>query len=389
MRLVFATKDLIIAGRSFAGFPLLIGDDGWPLEPAQSFLWETLMHGGSVESSLTWEAYGRWLYDFFAFLTTNQLKWDAPQAPHGLSVVAQYRDWSMTEIGIKPSTLNKRLNIVVRFYEWCKDKNHVAHLPFARQDVRIPGKVGFLAHVSHGKTISKATVLTKEKKPTIKLLTKEQVRIGLRLGMDDSHRLLFHLMVRVGLRSCEARTFPLEYVFNPRMRRDLVPGQMIRVNLDPKNMHIKFRKPRSIDVPWSLMEDMWSYSLHEREKRRQVSGDNPSSLILTANGTAFKKDAVVDAMKAIEKKAGFTVRAHMLRHSYGTYTLMALRKSPEFEGEPLLYVRDRMGHTDVQTTAVYLHLINQLSAQAVLAHEDEIDRLFTGDVPEMPREDAA
>jgi hypothetical protein len=37
-------------------------------------------------------------------------------------------------------------------------------------------------------------------------------------------------------------------------------------------------------------------------------------------------------MKAIEKKVGFPVRAHMLRHTYGTYTLSALRKSPEFQG---------------------------------------------------------
>ncbi|MGV5268797.1 hypothetical protein ACV4W4_35415, partial [Pseudomonas aeruginosa] len=32
--------------------------------------------------------------------------------------------------------------------------------------------------------------------------------------------------------------------------------------------------------------------------------------------------------------------------------------------------------TDVQTTMVYLHLINQLEAQSVLAHEDEIDMMF-------------
>ncbi|EIU4790025.1 tyrosine-type recombinase/integrase, partial [Pseudomonas aeruginosa] len=31
---------------------------------------------------------------------------------------------------------------------------------------------------------------------------------------------------------------------------------------------------------------------------------------------------------------------------------------------------------DVQTTMVYLHLINQLEAQSVLAHEDEIDMMF-------------
>lgn len=41
--------------------------------------------------------------------------------------------------------------------------------------------------------------------------------------------------------------------------------------------------------------------------------------------------------------------------------------------EPLLYVRDRLGHADVQTTAEYLHVINQLEAQLVLQHEDFID----------------
>lgn len=377
MRLVLATEDLVVEGRSFAGFPILIANDGWPLEPAQSFLWEILTQAGTVDSKLTWEAYGRRLYDFFAFLEANQLSWNAVPTPNGLSVVARYRDWSLTDICVNPNTLNKRLNIVIRFYEWCKTQGLVTHLPFGRRHVCAPENVGFLAHVHRGgKRISKATVMARERKPAIKLLTKEQVRIGLRLHLNESHRLLFHLMVRVGLRSCEARTFPLKYVFNPRSRHGLVAGQMIRVHLDPRDMYIKFGKPRSVDVPWSLMEDMWAYSLHAREKRRQVAGEDPATLILTANGTEFSKSAVVDVMKAIEKKAGFPMRAHMLRHSYGTYTLAALRKSQNYEGEPLLYVRDRLGHSDVQTTAIYLHLIDQLEAQVVLAHEDEIDMLF-------------
>lgn len=218
--------------------------------------------------------------------------------------------------------------------------------------------------------------MARERKPTIKFLTKEQVRLCLGAKLDRGHALLFNLMVRTGMRSCEARTFPVNYVFNPRTRRGLTPGQMIRVNLEPADMHIKYGKPRSVDVPWSLMEDMWTYSLHQREVRRQRSGLVPDALVLTELGTEFSTGAVVDAMKAIENKVGFPVRAHMLRHTYGTYTLFALRKSKAFEGEPLLYVRDRMGHADVQTTAIYLHLINQLEAQIVLAHEDEMDMLF-------------
>jgi len=377
VRLALATSDLVLEGRSFEGFPLLLDYDGWPLEPAQAFLWHVLVNRGGVESKLTWEAYGRRLYDFFAFLEANELNRDQGPTPHGLSVVAKYCDWSLGELGLNPSTVNKRLNLVVRFYRWSKSQGYVSHLPFGFREVKAPAREGFLAHVDRsGGVVSKPTVMVRERKATIKFLTKEQVRKCFGAKLDPSHELLFNLMVRTGIRSCEARTFPVKCVFNPRTRRDLAPGQMIRVELNPADMHIKFGRPRSVDVPWSLMEAMWSYSLHQRELRRQRSGKDPAALILTELGTEFSKGAVVDAMKSIEKKVGVPVRAHMLRHTYGTYTLSALRKSPSFEGEPLLYVRDRMGHSDVQTTAVYLHLINQLDAQIVLAHEDEIDRLF-------------
>ncbi len=372
-----ATSDFLIAGRSFAGFPLLLNEDGWPMEPAHSFLWQALITHGGVESKLTWEAYGRRLYDYFAFLAANELQWDEEQKPHGLSVVARYRDWSLGELALSPNTVNKRLNLIVRFYGWCKSQGYITQLPFGMRDVRTPAHQGFLTHVDRsGGVVQKPAIMARERKATIKLLTKTQVRQCLGTQLDPSHALLFNLMVRTGMRSCEARSFPLAYVFNPRSRSDLRTGQMIRILLEPADMHIKYEKPRSIDVPWSLMEDMWAYSLHQREIRRRRSGLNLAALVLTELGHEFSKSAVVDAMKAIEKKVGFQVRAHMLRHTYGTYTLSALRKSLEFHGEPLLYVRDRMGHSDVQTTAIYLHLINQLDAQIVLAHEDELDMLF-------------
>jgi integrase/recombinase XerD len=181
-------------------------------------------------------------------------------------------------------------------------RGYVSHLPFGVRDVRTPSHQGFLAHVDRtGGVVSKPMVMARERKATIKFLIKEQVRQCLGARLDPSHALLFNLMVRTGMRSCEARTFPLAYVFNPRTRRGLTPGQMIRVNLEPADMHIKYGKPRSVDVPWSLMEDMWTYSLHQREVRRQRAGNAPAALVLTELGTEFSKGAVVDAMKAIEK----------------------------------------------------------------------------------------
>ena len=58
----------------------------------------------------------------------------------------------------------------------------------------------------------------------------------------------------------------------------------------------------------------------------------------------------------------------------------ATPKAPIFDqvkvGDPLLYVRDRMGHKNVTTTAIYLHLINQLASELSLKHEAELEELF-------------
>ncbi|HAO9134530.1 tyrosine-type recombinase/integrase [Escherichia coli] len=377
MRLVFATQDLTLANRSFEGFPLLIGADGWPVQPAQSFLWHILIESGESLSTLTWEAYGRRLYDYFAFLEANTLAWNDETPAHGLSVLSRYRDWSIGELALNPRTVNNRLALIVRFYRWAKLNNLIKVLPFGEKKTHIVPHSGLLSHVTRpGKERSKISIMLRERKRLMKFLTKDQVKVCLALDADPSHQILFHLMVRTGLRSCEARSFPLKYVFNPRLKNGLRRGQMISVALEPSDMQIKYDRPRMIDVPWSLMEDMWSYSLHQREMRNSRGDGSVTALLLTNEGKQYSKDAVVDIMKSYERKCGFYVRAHMLRHTYGTYTLLALRKTKEFEGEPLMYVRDRLGHSDVQTTMIYLHLINQLEAQSVLAYEDEIDMMF-------------
>jgi integrase/recombinase XerD len=377
VRLVFATDDLVRAGRSFKGFPLLLDNDCWPLEPAQAFLWETLAGTGAVSSKLTWEHYGRWLYDFFAFLNANSLQWNEPAKPTGFGVVARYRDWSLGQLRLKPTTVNQRLSLVVRFYEWAKRNGHIDHVPFAYREVQRGKPLGFLAHVADSSSVTaRPDVKVREHQSPPKFLTDEQVRVCREARLSDSLRLLFDLMVRTGLRSCEARTFPLKYVFNPRLRKDLKPGQMLRVDLNSADMALKYGKPRSVDIPWSLMEDMNAYAVHRRQGLKHPEMTDTGVLILNEIGNPYSRTGVVAVMKGIERRVGFHVRAHMLRHTYGTYTLRTLRRSASFTGEPLLYVRDRMGHSDVQTTAVYLHLINQLEAQLVLAHEDHVDQLF-------------
>lgn len=379
MRYVLADENLIVAGRSFPGFPLLLNDDCEAMQPAQTFLWWLLGKSGRSNSKKTWDAYGRAMYDFFAFVYTNKLDWKVKPALGMPGPVEAYRDWSKGVVGLASRTINQRLRIVVKFYEWAKRNGYIEHIPFDYVSIQTSRHPGFLAHVdTSGGRVETPEIMLAETKPTIKFLTKEQIVICRDNLPNITHRLMFELMARTGLRQIECRTFPEKYVFDPSRRKDLETGQKIRLSLDQKDMKLKFDKPRDIDVPYGLMQDLWDYSVRRRQKRERNAPDGKKYpvLFLTEGGNQYSEDAMTGIFSRLKKRVGFEVHPHMLRHSYATYLLWSLRKSKTFTGEPLLYVRDRMGHTDVSTTTVYLHLINSLEGHLVLAHEDEIDALF-------------
>ena len=251
MRLVLATEKLVVQGRSFAGFPLLISA-GKPVEPAQTFLWELLTKSGRWQSKLYWEKYGRALWDFFAFCEANGADWRA-QAADGLpSTVDWYRDWTRAEVNNTARSTNQKLRLLVRFYSWTLKKAFISRLPFDYTEVWSGRPAGFLAHVTNSKTLRPDVLLREDKKPP-EFLTREQVQLCLTDLSNQTHHLMFALMVRTGLRQVECRTFPARYVFDPARRKDLVRGQFIRLALKPRDMKLKFNQSRDIDVPYSLL----------------------------------------------------------------------------------------------------------------------------------------
>lgn len=374
MRLVLATDKLFVQGRSFAGFPLLIAN-GKPVEPAQTFLWELLTQSGRRQSKLTWEKYGRTLFDFFSFCEANTVDWRAEPTRGLPSAIDWYRDWSKGEVNNAGRTINQRLRLVIRFYEWALKTGFIARLPFSYTEVKSGREPGLLAHVADEKVRTPDVLLAERLSPP-EFLSKEQAQICLTDLDNVTHHLMFALMVRTGLRQVECRTFPLKYLFDPSRRRDLAEGQFIRVRLNPRDMKLKFDRPRDIDVPYSLMEDLWWYSIRHRTKRIRIAASTCQTLFVTESGRPYGTGSLTDIFARLQQRVGFRVRPHMLRHTYATYTLMSLRKS-RYEGDPLLYVRDRMGHANVTTTSAYLHVINQLASQLILTHEAELDDLFT------------
>ncbi len=378
MRLVLADSGLVVQGRVYEGFPLLIGKDGHAVEPAQAFLWNELAANGRAQSKLTWAKYGRDLYDYFAFLEANQLGWSEMPAAGTPGHLDRYRDWSKTEIGLQARTINARLRLVARFYEWAQREGLLDRLPFRTRAVRVRREPGFLGHVQSdaGSRMALRPGLA-EHAAVPEFLTMDQVLACIKHLPNETHRLMFELMVRCGLRQVECRTFPMKYLCNPTKRADLRNRKTIRVSLDPSEMTLKYGRARSIDVPTDLMADLWWYVIRYRRRRvdQNPNGAAETAVFVTERGRRYVDTALTEVFAALEKRVGFYVRPHMLRHTYATYTLWRLRRT-DFAGDPLIYVRDRLGHSSVATTSIYLHMVNQIGAELVLQHEDEIDALF-------------
>ncbi|WP_165973878.1 tyrosine-type recombinase/integrase [Paucimonas lemoignei] len=319
------------------------------------------------------------MYDYFAFVLANNLDWTSPPMNGLPSVLDSYRDWSIGHLELDPSTVNQRIGVIQRFYLWALKQRLIGSLPFEIIQVRISREPGFPSCADSASIqVESSSAKAKARARQIKILTKEQVAVCRDALFNLNHRLMFELMVRTGLRQIECRTFPEKYVFDPSRHIDLQPGEKIRLYLDSKDMALKGGKSRGIDMPYDLMEDLWAYSVRHRQKRQRNNKKHQSfpTLFLTEGGVPYEKKSVTEVFAALSRRVEIRVTAHMLRHTYATYLLFSLRKSDTFEGEPLIYVADRLGHANLVTTRGYLHLVNSLEGQLILAHEDELDEIF-------------
>jgi integrase/recombinase XerD len=151
--------------------------------------------------------------------------------------VRVYRDWQAQDLKLDPATVNDRLELVVAMYRWAHERGRIDRLPFSYSDIAVNDIEHDLAHVTGGhKKLSRPAVLLDEWDKEPAFLTAEQLKVARQSMRSASQRLLFDLMARVGLRSVEARTFPLSYVIDPRTQKALKPGTFIDVRLDPRDM---------------------------------------------------------------------------------------------------------------------------------------------------------
>ncbi len=70
MELVWGTKEFVVAGHPYQGFPILLWDSMESCTQANQFFRHYLLRG-DIGSKESWPSTGRALYDFFSFLQAH------------------------------------------------------------------------------------------------------------------------------------------------------------------------------------------------------------------------------------------------------------------------------------------------------------------------------
>jgi len=139
-------------------------------------------------------------------------------------------------------------------------------------------------------------------------------------------------------------------------------------------MRTKGSKPRDIYISRRFLADLHRYVVQVRGERASLSRTKHEPLFLNQFGEPYSDDGkrIARIVRDIGKRAGIKVHTHMLRHTYATHTLVTLQRN-HGGVDPLVFVQRQLGHSSIQTTMVYLHLVNELADNAVLAYDDELN----------------
>lgn len=375
MELLQATEEFSINGHPYPGFPILVYDTMESCVEANEFMRYYLLRG-SIGSKRSWASTARAMYDFFGFLTTHDLRWNQIRHGEGYSLVAAYRDYCLDTVKLHRSTVRQRLLYICEFYEYALKQRWIDRLPFSYEQRMLRRGPTFLAHVNaSGGKITVRDVYPRTHRKLPDFLTTGQIKLLLAAVSNPHHRLMIRLALQTGLRREEIATFPAAYVFDPDRRRTTTRN--VRLRLDPRDGHgmcTKGSRVRDIYMSRKLMRDLHHYVVHTRGQRAFLSPSKSPQLFLNQRGSAFAASGkgIERIVRRIGEEIGVAVHPHMLRHTYATHTLHAMR-AVSSGIDPLVFVQRQLGHASIKDTMIYLHLVNERADDAVLAYEDELN----------------
>ena len=167
----------------------------------------------------------------------------------------------------------------------------------------------------------------KEYKSLPEVLSRNEVRRILSCLANRKHRCMISLIYSAGLRRSELLNLTPQDIMSERM--------LIRIMGKGKNAATRCCRRR-------YCANFGNISRNIVRKKWLFEGETP--------GEQYSASALVKVLKEAADRAGIKhrVHVHMLRHSFATHLLE--------QGTDLRTIQELLGHNDIKTTSIYLHV---------------------------------
>ena len=257
-------------------------------------------------------------------------------------------------------TVNRIVSSIKDFYRYHKTFYQIKD-PFthASETIKHPihHKKGFYAHTQDG-LVQKSIFKIKEFDKGIRVLSKEQIDTILKNCTMERDRLLFELLLFTGMRIGEALSLDIHAIGLSHLDetiQDLPLSSNENDYLKGSRQRQQKSGTRDLFIPTALMKKLTAYYEHtwldiygKKEMQHEFFFISEFHNNL---GEPLSYQAVWDRCRKIGKKCGIFFTPHDFRHTFAT-TLARNKVGLE-------RLRKLLGHRDLASTSVYIHIANK------------------------------
>lgn len=217
----------------------------------------------------------------------------------------------------KPSSANRRLSVLKRFYQLALRQHRIQHDPCLQMaSARQPAR---FVH-----TLTEAQVEALLEAPDV------STPLGLR------ERTMLELMYASGLRVSE-----------------LVALKLVELSLNDGVLRVTGKGGKTRLVPFGEQARHWIERYLKQARAASLDGQVDDALFVTARGAPMTRQMFWVIIKKHALKAGIRapLSPHTLRHAFATHLLN--------HGADLRVVQLLLGHSDISTTQIYTHVARE------------------------------
>lgn len=348
MEIFFTDQNFKIGGYPIPDIPFFVDSEYKLIDILNEFFTKDLLVDGRINSSKTWKSYAYWLKDFLEWANANSIDWKSANSQE----IMAYRNWSLETCKLSPNTVNGRIGVIKRFYNYAVLIGLVKYNPVKEIESHtyLNLDADLLVHTHRLKRKrNKLSVKVSHELP--KIFSEYEIKRLFSATTSDRLKLMMRLMLECGLRREEVSNLPVSVVEDAiRSAQQMGPGSEIPLYL-PASI-CKGNKSRTVILSYPTAMKLMQYRATIRPKYVKLykakQKADPSAFWLTRQGTAYRTESLSTDISNLGKQAGVPdTHPHKFRHTFAT-TLYAITGD-------LRLLQKLLGHSHIQTTTIYEH----------------------------------